>query len=85
MNEHDYYIFGQISLLIGAVSLIIGGFLLSIYNSLTYVNAFFLFFIFCIFFSIGYYYHYKKNKYDIEMKEELKKYLDEVNNNDVNR
>ena len=82
MNEHDYYIFGQISLLIGSISLLIGGFILRIFNQLTILNTFLLLFIFFIFFGIGFYYHYKKNKYDIEMREELDKYLDGGKDND---
>ena len=76
MNEHDYYIFGQISLLIGSISLLIGGFILRIFNQLTVLNTLLLLFIFFIFFGIGFYYHYKKDKYDIEMRKELDKYLD---------
>jgi len=76
LNEHDYYVFGQISLLIGSISLLLGGFILSIYNQLTYRNTLFLCFIFFIFFSIGFYYHYKRNKYILEMEEELNKYRD---------
>ena len=79
LNEHDYYIFGQISLLIGSISLIIGGFILVIFDSLNYINTLFLIFIFLIFFLIGFYYHYKKNKYDIEMKEELERLRNDFN------
>ena len=79
MNEYDYYIFGQISLLIGSISLIIGGFILVIFDSLNYINTLLLLFIFVIFFCIGFYYHYKKNKYDIEMKEELERLKNDFN------
>jgi uncharacterized membrane protein YdjX (TVP38/TMEM64 family) len=79
LNERDYYIFSQICLLTGTIALLIGGFLLQIYNMLNYINTVFLIFIFLMFFILGFYFHYKKTKIETEIMNEIKKYIDEVN------
>lgn len=73
MNEHDYYVFSQICLFIGIFALILGSFILEVFEVLSYRNLLFMIFIFLIFFSIAVYFNSKGEKLKQEMLEEIKK------------
>lgn len=75
MNDYDYAVFEKLSLLIGSLSLIIGGYLLSILGLLSYINSFFLILIFLICFFVSFFFFCKRQKYEHNMNEEIKKYL----------
>ena len=80
MNQHDYYIFSQISFFIGVLFLLIGSFLLEVYDVLDYRNLYLMIFIFICFFGISIYFNHKREKIESEMIHEIKKYIKEVNN-----
>ena len=82
MNERDYYIFFQVCLFTGVISLLLGGFILQILGNLTYINTLFLIFIFFVFFILAVYFFNEKEKLEKEYLEEFKKYLNGVNNDD---
>jgi len=77
LNERDYYILSQFCILTGAIFLIIGGYLLYVFDMYDYINLLLLISVFVFFFISAIYFFYKKYQYVNDILEQFKKYLDE--------
>lgn len=81
MNERDYFIIENILLITGLLSFILGLYLLQIYDlHQSILNRLILavFSSIILLFSVSF--RFKRWNYEKEMKEELKKYMDEFKN-----
>lgn len=77
MNERDYILFGVICFILSIIVFSIGSFMLQILGFFTLLNFLTLLIISLCLLIVGFYFHYKRQKYICEMLELLK---ERVNN-----
>jgi len=80
MNERDYYIIEYVFLILSILGFILGIYLLQTFRIENLFNTVFLFIVFIILFSVSVFYRYKRQKHNDEVLDEIKKYMDEIRN-----
>ena len=80
MNERDYYIIEYVFLTLSIMGFIFGIYLLQTFRIENLFNTVFLFIVFIILFSVSVFYRYKRQKHNDEVLNEIKKYMDEIRN-----
>ena len=80
MNERDYYIIEYVFLILSILGFILGIYLLQTFRIENLFNTVFLFIVFIILFSVSVFYRYKRQKHNDEVLNEIKKYMDEIRN-----
>ena len=80
MNERDYYIIENLFLTLSVLGFILSVYVLQVFRIENFFNTIFLSIIFILLFCVSVFYRYKRQKHNDEVLDEIKKYMDEIRN-----